>query len=448
MRPRRSLTGPLILILIGVAFLTRNLWQEVPLFQLVAQYWPFLLIAWGVLRLLEVLLEAARSKPLPTGGLSGGEVALIVLLCIIGSGMYAADRHGMHFAPFGTTGLEVFGEEYDYRTSAQKTTKGAVHVVFENLRGNVRVNGSDDGEIKVDEHKMIRAFNKNDADQADKQSPIEIVTDGDRIVVRTNQEKVSHARRISCDLEVSLPRSATIEGRGSYGDYDVTDVGGNVDIASGNAAVRLSNIGGNAKVDLQRSDIVRAVDVKGSVDIEGRGNEIELENVTGQVTINGSYSGTLQFKNLSKPLHLESRNTDLKVQSVPGTITMDLGEFTGTNLIGPVRLITRSKDIHLDGFTQSLELETERGDIELKPGKVPVAKIDARSRSGNIDLELPESAKFELRATTNRGEVQNEYGSPLESQTEGQGAKLKGKVGEGPVLTITTDRGAVTVKKT
>ncbi len=41
MRPRRSLTGPLILILIGVAFLTRNLWQKVPLFQLVAQYWPF-----------------------------------------------------------------------------------------------------------------------------------------------------------------------------------------------------------------------------------------------------------------------------------------------------------------------------------------------------------------------------------------------------------------------
>jgi len=30
---RRSITGPLILILLGVMFLTRNLWQEVPLFQ-------------------------------------------------------------------------------------------------------------------------------------------------------------------------------------------------------------------------------------------------------------------------------------------------------------------------------------------------------------------------------------------------------------------------------
>ena len=132
---------------------------------------------------------------------------------------------------------------------------------------------------------------------------------------------------------------------------------------------------------------------------------------------------------------------------MPGTITMDLGEFTGTNLIGPVRLMTKSKDIHLEDFTMSLELETERGDIDLKLGKVPVPKIDARSRSGNIELELPESAKFELKATTNRGEVQNEYGSPLESAGEGQGATLKGKVGDGPVLTITTDRGAVTVKK-
>jgi DUF4097 and DUF4098 domain-containing protein YvlB len=447
MRPRRSLTGPLILILIGAAFLTRNLWQDVPLFRLISLYWPFILIAWGVLRLVEVMVEAARSKPLPTGGLSGGEVALIILLCIIGSGMYAADRHGLHLAPLGTTGLEVFGEEFDYHASAQKPVTGAAHVVFENLRGNVRVNGGDEPEIKVEEHKMIRAFNKSDADQADRQSPLEIVVDGDRIVVRTNQDKISHARRVSCDLDVSVPRNATIEGRGTSGDYDVTDLAGSVDIASGNAGVRLTNIGGSAKVDLRHSDMVRVADIKGDVDIEGRGSDIELENVAGQVSINGSYSGTLQFKNLAKPLHLESRNTDLKVEKVPGTITMDLGEFTGTNLVGPVRLVTKSKDIHLEDFTQSLELETDRGDIELKPGKVPVAKIDARSRSGNIDLELPQSAKFELRAVTNRGEVQNEYGAPLEAETEGQGAKLKGKVGDGPVLTITTERGAVTVKK-
>jgi DUF4097 and DUF4098 domain-containing protein YvlB len=447
MRPRRSITGPLILILVGGAFLMHNLWQDLPLFQVIAQYWPFLLIAWGVLRLLEVLFDAVRSAPLPSGGLSGGEVALIVLLCIIGSGMYAADRHGIHLAPFGTTSLEMFGEEFDYRHTNVKPVTGTVHVVFENLHGNIRVTGTDDHEVKVEEHKMVRAFNKADADQADGQSALEIVADGDRIVVRTNQEKVTHARRVSSDLEVSLPRSAAIEGRGSNGDYDVTDIGGSVDIASGNAGVRLTNIGGNIKVDLQRSDIVRAVDVKGDVDVEGRGSDVELENVAGQVTVNGSYSGTLQFKNLGKPLHLESRNTDLRVEKVAGTLTMDLGELTGTNLVGPVHLVTKSKDIHIEDFTQSIELETERGDIDLKPGKLPLARIDARSRSGNIELELPDAAKFEIRATTSRGEAQNEYGEPLEAATDGKGGTVKGKVGNGPIITITTDRGAVTVKK-
>ncbi len=447
MRPRRSVTGPLILILIGLAFLFHNVWQDLPLFQVMARYWPFILIAWGVLRLIEVLIEAMRSGPLPSGGLSGGEVALIILLCVVGSGMYAADHHGVHLAPWGTTGLEMFGEEFDYHHTQVKPVKGMVHVVFENLRGNVRINGEDDGEIKIEEHKMIRAYNKGDADQADQQTPLEIVQDGDHIVVRTNEEKVSRVQRMACDLEVTLPRRADIDARGNKGDYDITDVSGNVDIASGNAGVRLTTIGGTVKVDLQHSDIVHAVDVKGDVVIEGHGSDVELENVRGQVTVTGSYSGTMQFKELAKALHLESRNTDLRVERVPGTITMDLGELTANNVVGPVHMVTKSKDIHIEDFTQSMDLETERGDIELKPGKVPLARIDARSRSGNIELEVPEAARFEIHATTSRGEAQNEYGSPLESATDGQGGTVKGKVGDGPAITITTDRGAVTVKK-
>ena len=116
-----------------------------------------------------------------------------------------------------------------------------------------------------------------------------------------------------------MPRSVAIEGRGTYGDYDVTEINGGVDITSGNAGVRLNRISGKTKVDLQRSDIIRAIDVKGDVYLEGRGSDIELENIAGQVSINGSYSGALQFKNLAKPLHLESRNTDLTVAQVPGS---------------------------------------------------------------------------------------------------------------------------------
>jgi hypothetical protein len=44
---------------------------------------------------------------------------------------------------------------------------------------------------------------------------------------------------------------------------------------------------------------------------------------------------------------------------------MDLGEFNGTDLMGPSRLIGNSRDIPLEQFTQALELENQRGDVEL-----------------------------------------------------------------------------------
>ena len=53
---RRSFTGPLLLLIIGSLFLWRNLHPDTPVFDLLAQYWPFVLIAWGFIRLIEVLI--------------------------------------------------------------------------------------------------------------------------------------------------------------------------------------------------------------------------------------------------------------------------------------------------------------------------------------------------------------------------------------------------------
>ncbi len=444
---RQSVVGPILLILIGVLFLTRSLWQQIPIFDLVARYWPFILIGWGLLRLFEIGVLAASGKPLTTGRLSGGEILLIILLCVIGSGMQAASRNGIHIPNISTGGVEIFGEQFDFQKNEEKPAQANVHVVLENVRGNVRVTGSDELRVRVDEHKTVRAMRRSEAEDADRNTPLEITTEGNRMVIRTNQDRVTSRRRIASDLEVTVPRGASIEARATFGDFDITDITGSVDINSANAGVHLNKVGGGIKLDLGKSDIIRALDVKGDMDLQGHGSDVDLENIAGQVNINGIYSGTLQFKNLSKPLHFESRQTDLRVAQLPGSITMDLGDFTANNLVGPVRLITKSRDIHLENFTQSLELETERGDVELRPGKAPLPKMDVKCQSGNIDLALPESASFELKASTSRGEARNDFGSAIKTETEGQSSTLKGSVGKGPTINLTTERGTVSVKK-
>jgi Putative adhesin len=440
---RRSLTGPILLMLIGVLFLLYNLRPDIQIYDALALYWPFLLIAWGVLRLLEVLVDYFRGRVQPYG-FSGGEIVLIVFLCFMGWGAYEANRHGIHFRP----SWEAFGEHYDYDVEGQQPAGDAKRVVFQNDRGNLKIVGAvDTNDIKVTGRKTVQATNQAEGDHANSGTPLEIVAQGDEIIVRTNQDHNPTNGKISEDLEVTIPSRMGVEAHGSYGDYEVSELDGNVDLSSDRADVRLNKIGGSARVELNRSDLVRAADLKGNLDLQGKGSDIELENVAGQVTINGSYSGSLEFKNVAKPLHYESPNTDLRVEALPGEISMTLGELTGNNLVGPIHLVTKSKDVKIEDFTESLELETDRGDIELEPKHLPLPRIEARSRTGQISLVLPDKAGFQLAASTDHGDAVNDFGPAIHKQTEGHAASLKGNVGDGPSIHLVTEHGTISVRK-
>ena len=448
---RSSVVAPLLLIGIGALFLSRNLYPDLPLMDYLAKYWPFLLIVWGVLRLAEVLFWAATSKPLPARGLSSGEWVVVVFLCLAGFSLHAVrgisdwwPRHGITMG-----GIDMFGESFEYPLSAEKPCAKTPRVVIESFRGNARIIGVDaGGAVKVTGRKTIRSMDQSGADRANQEALFELAGDANQIIVRTNQDHASGDQRVSAEMEITVPKGATIEAHGRNGDFDLNDINGNVEITSDNAGVRLENIGGEVRIDLRRSDIVRAVNVKGGLELKGRGSDVDLQNVDGQVIIGGTYTGTLQFKNLSKPLRFNGPQTELAIEKLPGEARLALGEFSASNLVGPVRFSTRSRDVEISDFVNSLEITLVRGDIDLRPGKLPLAKMDVHTRSGDIELSLPPEAKFDLTASTGRGEVSNGFGAPLKLENDSRrGATLRGSTGGGPAVNVQTDRGQVTVRK-
>ncbi len=451
---RVSFIGPLLLILIGGLFLAHNLRPELPILRLVSEYWPFLLIGWGFLRLIEILYARIQSRPLPAAGIGGGEWFLVSLVVLIGMGMFFGYRHGDRWPQTRITrhGLEIFAESYDYPLAASKPVGKSPRILVENLRGNARITAADTEELKVTGRSSIRAFQKADADSGSKECPLEILVQGDQIVVRTNQDRLRGTQRISSDLEISVPRGASVQGRGHYGDFEINGILGSVAIDSENAGVRLHNIGGSARIDLRRSDIVRCVNIKGTVEIKGRGSDIEVENIEGQVTVNGSYTGELLFRNIARPFRFESSYTEFRAERVPGQVRISLGELTASDLVGPLRLTSsRAKDVQLGDFTEAAEISLERGDIELRP-RLPVAKMEVRTGSGDVELALPDSARFDLRASTNRGEAINDFGAPLQVESESaegrrRGSAIRGAVGSGPTLNLITERGTITIRK-
>jgi DUF4097 and DUF4098 domain-containing protein YvlB len=318
--------------------------------------------------------------------------------------------------------------------------------MIESFRGNARITGVDSNSVKVTGHKTVRSLEQTGADHANRDSPFSITGDANEIVIHTNQDRVSGSQRITEDMEIAVPKGSTIVARGRTGDFDVTDVSGNVEITSDNAGVRLQNIGGEVKIDLRRSDIVRAINVKGPLDLKGHGSDVELQDIDGQVTIAGSYPGVIQFRNISKPLRFSGLQTDLNIERLPGRVRMAMGEFTADDLVGPVRLTTRSRDVHLSNFVNSLELTVERGDIDLRPGKLPLAKMDVHAHFGNVEVSLPAASKFDLTATTARGEMDSDFGGPLRLERNRNGGTIRGSNG-GPAINLRTELGKVTIRK-
>ena len=444
---RASLIGPLVLIVIGTLFLLNNLWPALSVMSAIGNWWPAALVVWGFLRVVEITRWKSMGRPLPQNGLSGGEWIFIVFLCVIGSAVFTANKYHDRWPMRINTG-EMFGESFDY-PQAEQVLQGAgktPRVLVENLRGNTRIVGADLETVKVTGRMSVRSIQQADADKVSKDCKLEIVRQGDLIVVRTNQDRAPSSTKVSADLEITVPRGSTVESRGRYGDFEVSDIGGNVTVDSDNAGVRVTNAGGAVKVTTRNSDIIRVVNAKSTVEISGRGQDVELEGIAGQATVNGSYRGEMTFRNLAKPVRVAEQRTEMRCERIPGTVSMSRGEFNGTDVVGPVIIRGQSKDVELSNFTESLEVSVDRGDLDIRPGRIPVGKMDLKTRGGTITLALPPAAKFGIEATTDRGEIDNSF-ETLRQDRAGKGAKLEGAVGVGPMLRIHTERGAIHVQK-
>ncbi len=446
---RISFVGPLILIAIGVLFLMKNLRPDLPLFDLFMTYWPVLLIVWGVLRLVEILFVHFRGQEAPTAGVSGGEWALIILLTIIGSTVWGVQRFTHdNLGRFRIDGVDMFGESFDYAEPPSNVALAANgRVVVDLPRGGVRITGADINEARLTARKTVRAMSRDEADRANAQSKVQLNKSGEVLTITASPDTGS-GPRVTTDMELSVPRGISVEFRGRYGDIEVADVNGEISINSDNAGVRVQNAGGRVKVDTRKSDIIRAVDVKGDVELKGRGRDIELENIAGQVVINGSYSGETTMKNLAKPVRFESSMTEFHAARLPGELRLSLSTLDAENVVGPVRIQAKSKDVHLTDVTDSMELDIDRGDIEISQSHPPAGRIDVKTRSGDIELALPAQARFTVAASTDRGEVSNDYDSRLRTTTENRGARLDGSTGTGPEIKLSTRRGTLTLRKT
>ncbi len=445
---RGSLVGPLLLILIGVVFLLRNIRPDLPLLELFVNWWPAVLIAWGALRIVELVVSYSRQRPLPRSGVTGGEWALIILITIASMSVWSAKRWSQELpGKIRIGGVEVFGEAFDYPVSDQTVAAAPQgRVVIENVRGNTRVTGAGSAEVKVSARKSVRALDREAADRAAASADVAVKREDGTVSIVHGRDAPDGAR-VSIDLEISVPRGSSIDFRGKYGDLEVKDIDGEVVCDSDNAGVRLESIGGRARIGLRRSDIIRALKVKGDIEIKGRGRDIEIEDAAGGVSIEGSWSGETILRRVARAVRFESSRTEIRAGAVPGEMRLSLSQLSLTRVLGPLFIRAETKDVQLADVTGALTLDIDRGDVEIRQPRTEFGRIEVKTGSGDVELALPPAARFSLNASTGRGEAVNDFDPRLNVKQDERKASITGSTGAGPEIRLETSRGRAIIRK-
>lgn len=446
-RPRpRSIVGPLVLITIGVVFLLRT--TGVISFQSfrnwMVHYWPLLLIFWGVAKLLEYVWARQHGEPTPR--LGAGGVVLLVFVILFGTGITrTAD---WNWRGIGTEiGVDddwenMFGSHYDFTDNFAQPLTGGSEIKILSASGDITVTPSEDNQVHAVVRKSVRSDSQENANRVNDSTHPKFTQQGSIWLLDLTSGDFEKAR---FDLDLQLPRQIALSMATRRGNLSVSQREGNVDLSTDRGNLSAENVKGATSLHI-RNGSVYVKTVTGNVQVDGEVEDGSVSDVTGTLEFNAGYNGTVQLSHIAQRLHLKSVRTDLQLAKLDGEISMGHGDIRATALAGPVKLNTRSNEVHFDEVSGEVEVENRNGLVSIRP-KTPLGSIDVNNVRGGIELELPPVAGFRLDAESKDGTIDvNDFSVSVDNQR--RDATARATVGKGgPDIRLRTDRGTIQIRK-
>ena len=446
-RPPRSLAGPVVLIVIGIFFLLGNMhvlyWHD--LGHWFARFWPALLILWGIVKLVEYQ-QANRNGSRPPG-IGAGGVLLVIFL--VAAGLIATSasnfdwgqiRDQMHIEG---ADMPWWGHTYDYNSDMEQAFPAGGSLRVSNTRGAINVSTSSDGRIHVTVHKRINAESQEDADKWNKSTEPQINVSGQTVTLNANTRGAGD-HWVSSDLDIALPRKASIVASTSHGDVSVMGRDGNAEVTSQNGDVSITDLNGSLTLDLQHSS-ARVSQISSDVTVQGRANDVSIEDVKGTVHLDGDFMESVKLSRIAKPVSFKSTRTNMDLSQLTGSLNLDSGDLEASSVVGPFRLRTRFKDIMLNGISNDVHVENSSGAVEVHVDKLGV--LDIKNATGAIRVFVPAKAGFQLEASAHDGQIQTDF-NDLKISNGDERSSASGTVnGGGPRMTLDNEHGTIEIRK-
>ena len=446
-RPRRSIAGPVVLIIIGVVFLLHSMgvlpWYDWG--HWFAHYWPLLLILWGVIKLIEY--QQANRAGMRPAGIGAGGFILVIFLVIAGLSASEFDRWNWKGWEDWCEDSDVqdmpwCGHTYTYTDDQQQAFPAGDSLHVNNQHGAINITTSDDNQLHVTVHKRIRADHQGQGDNWDKATHPQITVTGQVITVDANT-RGSGDHPVTSDLDIALPRKAPVVVSTHHGDISIMGRDGNADITSQDGDVAVTDLNGVATLSLDHSS-ARISQVSSDVTIQGQANDVSLEDVKGTVRLNGDFMESVRLSRIAKPVNFQTSRTEMSMAKLDGDLNLDSGDFNATGVVGPLRLRSSSKDIILNGVTGDARVENENGTVEIHFSKA--GNTEVTDRNSDIRIFVPEKSGVQVQAQTRDGEIQSDFNSLNISNNDDRSTANGSVNGGGPRLVLNNEHGGIEIR--
>jgi DUF4097 and DUF4098 domain-containing protein YvlB len=448
-RPPRSIAAAVVLIIIGLVFLllTMGVIHHHTIGLLFAHYWPLLLILWGVIKLIEH--EQAKRAGLQSRGIGvGGVFLLIFLVCagLIATQIARVDWGNLrdHIQIGDEDFDQIFsGSAFDYSDELQQVFPkgGSLHINDD--RGTITVNVGDGDTMKVSVRKSVHADRQQDADSYNAKTKPQITVVDKTVTLNANTQGAGD-KGVSADLDVYVPRNTDLVITSRRGDVSITGMNGSVEVNhQRKGEVDINDHTGDVVLNLEGTS-ARAQHLKGDLTIQGHVNEVSIEDVDGAVHLNGEFQESVRLVRVRKGVTFHSSRTDMEFSRLDGRLDLDAQDLRADSLAGPMRLITRSKDIALEGLSGDLRLENENGTVSVslhKPGNV---QID--NRKGDVQISIPPSVAAKIDARTRGGDIESDF-SELKIESGDKQSTATGSIGNNGPHLIVNSGGTIEIRR-
>ena len=438
---RRSLFAPIFLMSLGAVLLAANLRSDLPFGRLFADYWPWILVAWGGFRVLEHLAAGVLGQRGPRR-MGAGAVLLAILLCFVGSISHAFHHSGHDWRQYLPESHEFFGQEFEFTVAEQWEAPGATSLELSGLRGTVRIVGTEGDSVKLSGKRKIRALDRESAQDSQEGVELRFSDSGTAPALEFLRSRRGLGPRIWDDLTLEVPRRFSLTVRDSSGDLRVADLDGGLQF-DGSGQLRLSTIAGPVELKVRSSRRVEASDLGSSFQLEGSTREVHLARVAGSVDVRGNLFANIELAEIEGPAALEMRRTSIQIQQIPGKFEVDGNRIKLDGTAGVARLESKgTRQILLRDVSGRSRVTSERGKIEIEPNLT--SDIHAQLDRGDIDVRVAPDRPFQLEASVKNGEIVNRLGD--DSETSKGSVQIRGAGPGGPKLRLEVGRGKVTVK--